>query len=64
MAARSGVAAAEYLPLLKGTRLLTLDDNRQAYLKSKDYTSIYGSTETVNTFNWYNKVYTISQKVD
>ena len=26
--------------------------------------SIYGSTEIVNNFNWYNKVYTINQKVE
>jgi NitT/TauT family transport system substrate-binding protein len=64
MAARSGISAAEYLPLLKGTRLLTLEEGRKAYEKGKDYQSLYGSTEIVNTFNWYNKVYPLSQKVD
>jgi NitT/TauT family transport system substrate-binding protein len=64
MAARSGVSAAEYLPLLKGTRLLTPEENRKTYARGNDYKSIYGSTEIVNNFNWFNKVYTINQKVD
>jgi len=64
MAARSGVSPAEYLPLLKGTRLLTLDEGRKVYEKGSDYKSLYGSTEVANTFNWYNKVYSFSQKVD
>ena len=64
MAARSGVSAAEYLPLLKGTRLLTPEENRKTYARGNDYGSIYGSTEIVNNFNWFNKVYTINQKVD
>lgn len=64
MAARSGVAPAEYLPLLKGTKLLSLEDNRKVFAKGKDYTSIYGSTEIVNAFNVANKVYTASQKVE
>lgn len=64
MAARSGITPAEYLPFLKGTRLLTLEEGRKAYLKGTGYDSLYGSTETANTFNWYNKVYSVSQKVD
>jgi NitT/TauT family transport system substrate-binding protein len=64
MAARSGISPAEYLPMLKGTRLLTLDEGRKVYQKGDDYKSLYGSTEIANTFNWYNKVYPISQKID
>jgi NitT/TauT family transport system substrate-binding protein len=64
MASRSGVAPADYLPLLKGTRLLTPAENRKAYARGKDYSSLYGSTEIVNSFNLSNKVYTVSQKVD
>jgi NitT/TauT family transport system substrate-binding protein len=64
MAARSGVTPAEYLPLLKGTHLLSLEEGRKAFVKAPGYQSIYGSTEVVNTFNWYNKVYTISQNVN
>jgi NitT/TauT family transport system substrate-binding protein len=64
MAARSGISPAEYLPFLKGTKLLDLADNAKVFAKAANYQSLYGSTETVNTFNWYNKVYAYSQKVD
>ena len=64
MAARSGVSPAEYLPFLKGTKLLTLDEGRKVYVKAAGYGSLYGSTEIANTFNWYNKVYSFSQNVD
>jgi NitT/TauT family transport system substrate-binding protein len=64
MAARSGVTAAEYLPILKGTKLLTLAEGRAVYEKKPGYQSLYGSTEIANTFNWYNKVYSLSQKAD
>ena len=63
MAARSGVSPAEYLPLLKGTRLLTLEQGKKIYVKGNGYQSLYGSTEIANTFNWYNKVYGLSQNV-
>lgn len=63
MAARSGVSAAEYLPLLKGTKLLSLEEGRKVYVKAAGYQSLYGSTEIANTFNWYNKVYGLSQNV-
>ncbi|MBE7941917.1 MULTISPECIES: ABC transporter substrate-binding protein [Ramlibacter] len=64
MAARSGVTPEEYLPFLKGTKLLTLEEGRKAYAKGNDFKSLYGSTEIANTFNWYNKVYSFSQKID
>jgi len=64
MAARSGISPAEYLPLLKGTRLLSLEEGRKALVKGADYKSLYGSSEVANTFNWYNKVYSYSQNVD
>ncbi|MBC7415265.1 MAG: ABC transporter substrate-binding protein [Herminiimonas sp.] len=63
MAARSGVSVAEYLPLLKGTKLLSLEEGRKVYVKAAGYQSLYGSTEIANTFNWYNKVYGLSQNV-
>ena len=63
MAARSGVSTAEYLPLLKGTKLLSLEEGRKVYVKANSYQSLYGSTEIANTFNWYNKVYGLSQNV-
>ena len=63
MAARSGISTAEYLPLLKGTKLFSLEEGRKAYVKGPGYQSLYGSTEIANTFNWYNKVYGLSQNV-
>jgi NitT/TauT family transport system substrate-binding protein len=63
MAARSGVTPAEYLPLLKGTKLLSLEEGRKVYVKGTGYQSLYGSTEIANTFNWFNKVYGLSQNV-
>ena len=63
MAARSGVTPAEYLPLLKGTKLLSLEEGKKVYVKAGGYKSLYGSTEIANTFNWYNKVYGLSQNV-
>lgn len=64
MAARSGVSPVEYLPLLKGTQLLTLEQGRKAYEKGDGYRSLYGSTDIANTFNWFNKVYPYSQKIE
>ena len=64
MAARSGISPAEYLPMLKGTKLLSLDEGKKVYMKGDTYQSLYGSTEIANTFNWYNKVYAYSQKID
>ena len=63
MAARSGVTPAEYLPILKGTKLLSLEEGKKIYVKGTGYQSLYGSTEIANTFNWYNKVYGLSQNV-
>jgi NitT/TauT family transport system substrate-binding protein len=64
MAARSGITPAEYLPMLKGTKLMSLADGAKAYQKAEGFHSLYGSSEIANTFNWYNKVYSFSQKVD
>jgi NitT/TauT family transport system substrate-binding protein len=64
MAARSGISPAEYLPLLKGTKLLSLEEGRKVYAKGNDYKSLYGSTAIANTFNWYNKVYPYSQNIE
>lgn len=63
MAARSGVTPAEYLPLLKGTHLLTLADNKKTFTKGPGLDSLYGSSEFANKFNLENKVYPASQAV-
>jgi len=64
MAARSGVSAEQYLPLLKGTKLLSIADAKKIYVKGAGLNSLYGSTQIVNTFNVANKVYDKSQDVD
>ena len=64
MAARSGVTPTEYLPFLKGTNLLTIEEGKKFYVKGEGFTSLYGSTKYVNEFNLANKVYPKSENVD
>jgi NitT/TauT family transport system substrate-binding protein len=64
MAARSGISAAEYLPLLKGTKLLSLEEGKKIYVKGTGFQSLYGSTKIVDSFNVANKVYKSAQNVD
>lgn len=64
MAAKSGVAPAEYLPLLKGTKLLSLTDGRKIYVKGNGFGSLYGSTKTVNEFNVNAGVYKAPEKIE
>ncbi|MBV8500317.1 MAG: ABC transporter substrate-binding protein [Paucibacter sp.] len=64
MAARSGVSPAEYLPLLKGTKLLSLDAGKKAYIKAAGFGSLYGSTKIVDAFNVANQVYKAPEKLD
>jgi NitT/TauT family transport system substrate-binding protein len=64
MAARSGVSSAEYLPLLKGTKLLSLAEGSKVYVKGTGFTSLYGSTKFVDTFNVANAVYKTPEKIE
>lgn len=64
MAARSGVTPAEYLPLLKGTKLLSLAASSKVYTKGEGYGSIYGATKLVDQFNTSNAVYKGAQPVE
>ena len=64
MAARSGVTPAEYLPLLKGTKLLSLAAGKKIYVKGDDFASLYGSTKIVDAFNVANAVYKAPEKID
>ena len=64
MAARSGVSATDYLPLLKGTHLLSLEDGKKVYAKGTGFGSLYGSTKFVNDFNVAQKVYAAPEKID
>lgn len=64
MAARSGVSPAEYLPLLKGTKLLSLEEGKKVYVKGDGFKTLYGSTKIVDAFNVANKVYKKAEKID
>lgn len=64
MAARSGISAAEYLPLLKGTKLLSLEEGKKIYVKGDGFKTLYGSTKIVDAFNVANQVYKTPEKID
>ena len=63
MSAKSGVTPEEYLPMLKGTKLLSLSDARKVYKKAAGFKSIYGSSTVANDFNVANGVYKDAQDV-
>jgi len=68
MAARVGISAEEYLPLLRGTRILTLAEAKAIMAPAgKDATgfgSLYGSTRIANEFNVEYEVYEELQDID
>src|SRR5512143_885848 len=64
MAARVGVTPQVYLPLLKGTHLLSLADGRKVYVKAAGFGSLYGSSKVADDFNVANGVYKAHQDID
>lgn len=64
MAAKSGISPAEYLPLLRGTKLLSLEEGRKIYVKGNGFGSLYGSTRAVNEFNVGAGVYKKPENID
>jgi NitT/TauT family transport system substrate-binding protein len=64
MAARVGVTPQVYLPLLKGTHLLSLEDGRKIYVKGPGFSSLYGSSKVADDFNVANAVYKTHQDLD
>lgn len=64
MAARVGVTPQVYLPLLKGTHLLSLEDGRKVYVKAAGFGSLYGSSKVADDFNVANGVYKAHQDID
>ncbi len=64
MSARVGLKPAEYLPLLEGTKLLTLKESKAAFKKGPGLDSIYGSSKMADDFNVANGVYKQHQDVD
>ena len=64
MAARVGVPPEAYLPLLKGTRLLSLDEAKKVYVKGDGFKTLYGSSKIADDFNVANDVYKTPQDVN
>lgn len=64
MAARVGVSPETYLPLLKGTKLLSLDDAKKIYVKGEGFKTLYGSSKIADAFNVANDVYKTPQDLN
>ncbi len=64
MAARVGVSPETYLPLLKGTKLLSLDEAKKIYVKGDGFKTLYGSSKIADEFNVANDVYKTAQDVN
>jgi len=64
MSARVGLTPEAYLPLLKGTKLLSLSEGKKIYVKGAGFKSLYGSSKTADSFNVANGVYKTPENVD
>jgi len=61
LSGRVNLKPEEYEPLLKGTRILSLEEALKCWEKSPGLGSVYGSTRNVNAFNLKCAVYKDSQ---
>lgn len=64
MAARVGLSAEEYAPLLAGTKLLSLEEAKAVFAKGDGFTSLYGSSKISDDFNLKYEVYPDAQDLD
>ncbi len=64
MAARVGITAEQYKPLLEGTKILTLDEAKKFFAKGDGFGSIYGSSKISDDFNLKYEVYKEAQDID
>jgi len=64
MAARVGLKPEAYLPLLKGTHLMTLEEGKAAFVKADGFKSLYGSSKIADDFNVKNAVYKAPQDIN
>jgi NitT/TauT family transport system substrate-binding protein len=64
MARRVGLTPAQYKPLLKGTHLIDIAEGKKVFKKGPGLSSLYGSSEIANNFNFKNGVYKKLQDVD
>jgi NitT/TauT family transport system substrate-binding protein len=64
MAARVGLTAEEYKPLMAGTFFLDAAGNQKAYQKGETLESIYHSSKVVDKFQVDNEVYKAPMKFE
>lgn len=64
MSARVGLKPEAYLPFLKGTKLLTLDEGKAAMVKADGFKSLYGSSKIVDDFNVKAGIYKAPQDLE
>ncbi len=61
MASRVGLEPQAYMPILKGTRLLSLEDGKAIFVEADGFKSLYGSSRIADDFNVRNGVYKAPQ---
>jgi NitT/TauT family transport system substrate-binding protein len=64
LSARVQIKPDEYEPLLNGTRILTLAENKERFKDAEGLESVVGSSRIVNEFNVANEVYKTKEKVE
>lgn len=64
MAARVGLTAADYKPILSGTKIMSLEEAKMVFKNADGLGSIYGSSKVSDDFNLKYEVYTEAQKID
>ena len=57
MSSRVGLKPEAYLPLLKGTHLLGLEEGKKVFVKADGFKSLYGSSKIADDFNVKYAVY-------
>lgn len=57
MSARVGLKPEAYLPLLKGTHLIGLEEGKKTFAKAEGFKSLYGSSKVADDFNVKYAVY-------
>ena len=63
LSARVGLTPDQYESFYEGTKILSLKQAKMAWKKAEGFTSVYGSSKVVDTFNVENKVYDKAQDV-
>ena len=51
MSARVGLTPEAYLPLLKGTKLISLEEGKKTFVKADGFKTLYGSSKVADGFN-------------